>query len=430
MKKTIVVFTLIIALFVSIGSFPVSAENQSSSFYNPDAEQYYDTLTEAFADAYPGESVYLVNDYELTSSEEIPLGKSLVIPTSAALNDTTTGNNASGPVDDYDHGYYKKLTVPYGMTLTVNGTLLVAGNQQSTQPQSGCLKGQYGQVNLEGEIVVNGSLYARGKIITGGFGKITANSGSSVYQLFQILDWRGGTETRNCYNAGVFPFNRFELNNIQVETDYMMGASLYGQYYIYASGTGKFGNVYIIGNNGLLNFDSSSVSTDKITFTWDGYESITATVHGPVSTGAITVSFQFLFWDIPISSGSMELPFGYNMDVEVANGGTLTLTNKIKLLPDCTLTVDDGGIFNVTSNGKLYVYDRTNYYDSYNFQSVVLPYADACLNNYGTINNSGVIASSDSGLSNIPCTSYNDTITIYEYEQNVGTQPVTFYIGE
>lgn len=430
MKKNILLFALIVSLLFSAPVFSASATNQTESFYNPDSEEYFDSLEDAFDNTLPGGTVFLVKDYELTESDEIPQNKTLIIPTSASLNDIFTGNNASGSADTTDPGYYVKLTIPTETTLTVNGTLLVAGNQQSTQPKSGCLKGQYGQVNVEGEMVVNGTLYARGKIVSDGEGKITANSGSSVYQLFQILDWRGGTETRNCYNASVFPFNRFEINNIQVETDYMKGASLFGQYYIYAGGRGKEGNVYIIGNGGLLTFNSNAASTDKITFSSDSSGRITAEVHAPVSTGAITVSFHFLLWDFNISSTNRELPFGYNMDVVVADGGALTLTNKIKLLPDCTLTVENGGTFNVASTGKLFVYDRDQYLNSYNFQTQPLPSDDACLINNGTINNSGVIASSDSTLSNIPYNSYSNTTTVYEYEQNVGTHAVTFYIGE
>ena len=427
MKKRLFCAALALCLIVSLFTVIASANNDSNSVYNQTQNQYYDSLEGAFLAAGNGNRIYIsATQYTLTDSIEVPQGITLVVPTSSAMNDANFGNNAQGAV--VSGSAYSTLVVPSGITLTVNGTLLVAGNQQSTQPKTGCLTGDYGRIDLGGELIVNGTLHARGDI--SGSGKVIVNSGATVNQMFQIFDWRGGTETQSAYLDDVFPFNRFEISNIKAETDYFKGSKLAGRYYIFASNTAKAGNVNIIGNGGLLNFDSSATSTDKITFSFDSPDEITATVHGPVSTGAITVSFHFLFWDINLSSTNQELPFGYNMDVVVADGGVLTLTNKIKLLPDCTLTVENGGTFNVANTGKLFVYDRAHYLNSYNFQTQPLPSDDAYLVNYGTINNSGVIASSDSTLSNIPYTSYSNTTTVYEYEQNVGTHAVTFYIGE
>ena len=165
--------------------------------YEMDGTTYtdsYATLEEALENTYEGDTVKLVaQNYTMTSSATLPAGVTLIIPTAADANDTTTGNNVSGAVTSGTA--YATLTVPENVSLTVNGTLLVAGNQQGSVPQTGCLTGNYGKMVVDGDVVLNSGseLHARGEV--SGAGTITAKSGSKVYQLFQINDWRGGTAT-------------------------------------------------------------------------------------------------------------------------------------------------------------------------------------------------------------------------------------------
>ena len=66
-------------------------------------------------------------------------------------------------------------------------------------------------------IEVNGVLKSWGFIT--GKGAVNANSGSAIYEPFQLADWRGGSFTAgtmvdNAYK--VFPFSQYYVQNIEV----------------------------------------------------------------------------------------------------------------------------------------------------------------------------------------------------------------------
>ena len=430
MRRRIISIILAICVIASVSMVSALAVNPSNSVYNKTWGIYYNSLASALSEAFDGDEIYITADYTLESSVTVPSNVTLIIPSSSALNDTTAGNNASG--GQVLGNEYVTLTIPENTVLTVNGTLLVAGNQQSTQPQSGCLTGDFGKIDVSGSIDVYGSLYARGEI--SGTGTVTANSGSSIYQLLQIQDWRGGTAARSAYNNHIFPFNRYEYKNITAKTYYMNGCAMYGQYYIYASSTHNAGDVTIIGQDGILEFENTT-ATDYIVTEYSSGK-MTATIKGAVKSGDMSVTIQVFIFDYTIDSSSTVLPFGYNMDVVVADGASLRITNDIKLLPGCTITVEDGGELIVDSGANLYVYGAGGYSPTYNYGGWSgMPSTAATLTaeTGATITNNGVIASSDSTLANIPYSSYSGTTTVKECTQSGSTITVvyvTFYVAQ
>ena len=406
MTKRILSITLAMCLVLSLGTIGANA-NESGSVYNKTTGMSYDTLAEAISYASSGDTIYFTADYALESSVSIPNGVTVVVPSSSLLNDTETGNNASGGVTS--GSAYVTLTIPAGVNLTVNGTLLVAGNQQSTQPKTGCLTGNYGAISLGGNILVNSgaALYARGKI--DGTGGVVAYSGSSIYQLFQIHDWRGGTKTQRAYNAGVFPFNCYEISNIKARVVYMYGCNLFAQYYIYAGGLGNTGNIRVIGTNGLLQLSSNG---QYIITTYNASTNrLTATINGIATTNDVGITYSLFIFSYSFTSQNKELPFGYSMDVVIPSGSALYITNSIKLLPGCTFT--NNGTLSVT--GNLYVYG-TNYSSTYNFANWT---SSTPATVSGTVSGSGGVYSSVG--SGTPST------TIKEYIQSSGAVTVNFY---
>ena len=413
MKKLLSILLAVVLVF-SMGSIDVFASNPPNSILNQTTGVTYDTLSDALNAAVSGNVIYFTSDYVLEGSVTIPSGVTVVVPSSSAHNDTTTGHNAQGSV--VNGTAYVTVTVPSGISMIVNGTLLVAGNQQSTQPASGCRTGNYGAIALGGSIVVNGSLYARGRIY--GDGTVTALSGSSVYQMLQILDWRGGSAATSAYAYFIFPFNRYKFDNIEAEAQYYYGSKLYAQYYIYAGGTDIFGSANIIGSYGLLRIASSGQS---ISTTYNSGV-LTATVNGNVSTGSISVQITDT---LTVYSNLTVLPFGYNMNVCIPSGSKLTINNYVKLLPGCVISND--GTLKVSATGRLFVYGAGGYSTNFTFGGWPNMPSYASLTGSGTF--SGKIASSDSSLSNVPFSSYSSTATISEYIQSTdSTQSVTFYV--
>lgn len=393
----------------------------------------YATLEEALSDAESGDIVILTNDYTLAESVAIPSGVQLTIPTSASYNDIITGNNVSGGVTN--GSAYVTLTVPTGKTLTVNGTMLVAGNQQSTTKKASCLTGNYGKVVVDGSLVVNGKLYARGEV--SGSGEVTANNGSTVYQMLQISDWRGGNATMGAYSSNnVFPFNLYEIKNITAKTTYMNGSKLEGQYFIVASGTGVPGSEIVIGTNGQMEFDATPTAApaDNVVFEYDAAKNATVTVNGAMKTGHITVSMSVYGFTYTVSSADTVCPFGYNMDVVIADGGSLSISNQMKFLPGSDVTVQKGGTLTIEKGGEAYFYGENGYSTTYNWAKWgPATAATLTVEAGGTVNNSGIIASTDAAFGNVDgFTSTGNTVPVKEVTQadtKVTVVPVTFYVG-
>ena len=67
-----------------------------------------------------------------------------------------------------------------------------------------------------------GNLYAWGFI--SGSGSVLAESGATVYEFYQIADFRGGTASSNMGNK-VFPFSQYFVQNIEVPLTLNAGAN-------------------------------------------------------------------------------------------------------------------------------------------------------------------------------------------------------------
>lgn len=389
----------------------------------------YTTLAAAVAAATGSNVVGTVivdTNTTLSSDLVIPDGVTLVVPNSADDTGKTTASVSSGAV--VNGTAYSTLTIAGGKTLTVNGSMIVSGNQQSTTKQAGCLTGNYGKVDVAGALVVNGALYAHGQI--SGTGTVTVNSGAAVHQLFQLQDWRGGNATVSANSSGVFPFNLYEVKNITAQTTYYNGATLSAQYYIYAASSDNVGDVMILGEGGLLKFASEN-SGDHVVETFDSNGVATVTVNGAIQSGSIAITAM----GNTIDSADTISPFGYHMNIVVANGGSLEITKDLKILPGCNITVKNGGTLSMTSGVAMYLYGAGGYNSSYNYAG--WPTGESSSAAVLTVetggNVSGTFASTDTTFSNVDgYVSSGSTATVKEVTQSgssVTVVNVSFYTG-
>lgn len=336
--------------------------------YNKSTEKYYDTLEDALDKASGFETVYLIKNYDLKGIATVKEDVELYIPTNATYTDTDTGSNNvssnAGPGDPY-----VTLNIFPDATLTVNGTLVVAGNQQGSNPRTGYLTGDYGNVNLEGKIEVYGTLYARGEI--SGTGTVTAYSGSTVYERFQIADWRGGTASYNANSRNVFPFNLYDLGGISARLVVNKGATVRGQAFVYASSQGHSESVSYIGNsatdNSLVYFSGTGEEADNDTITF--YQN-TVTINGDVATNNLTfvvkAEIYGITFDVTVTTANKQCPFGYNTDVVAASGSNVTVNTHLKVLPGCNFTVEEGATVNIASGGSAFFYTADKYSNTWN----------------------------------------------------------------
>lgn len=412
---------------LAVGEDPVVAINDNGGEFSSLKEAVEETYNNDF-----GGTVTLIAEDTLSEELIIPNEITVIIPSSEAHNDTDRGNNVSG--NGTEATPYTLLTVSDTGSIVLEGTLLVAGNQQSTQPRSGFLTGSYASVELNGKITVasGGTLRARGNIT--GAGSITVEAGGSVYERFEIADWRGGTASLAANTAGVFPFSLYQLGGIDVETTYNNGSFLYGQSYIYASNTDVYVTVNYLGTNGLVKPVNGG---GTVTMTKSG-DVTTASVTGSFETGNLSFEIYILGFRYPISSQNKDCPFGYHFKLDLADGANVTVNGKLKILPGCTISLADNATMNISEGSAIYFYGEDTYKAEYFYHPYGTDWdfsAAAKLVNEGTgiVNNHGTVGSTDPNFTNVDgfvAAETTPTLTVLEYDQSASKAvSVPFYLG-
>ncbi len=322
----------------------------------------------AYAQSNGNSKITLVGDGILPAKDTayvIPTGITLLIPFDAAAtlytdtpdyyNSENNGALAFTP--------FRTLTMAEGARIVVNGALSVSAKQQaSTQKRIGNPYGSYGHILMESgsSITVNSgaNLYAWGYIT--GSGSVTVEPGATVYECFQISDWRGGTlsaEMVDAANEGlpVFPFSQYYVQNVEVPMTLKSGATEKVYLTITASIFNVGRHVAFVGNGALFQLGEGAYVIKSYDPTTDRMIYDTC--------GDITLNSIFIDISIPmilpdgISSEPFTLPINNNMTMNI-HSGTVTLTQDVGLQPGVKLTVDQGATLKIDSGSKLFVYDK------------------------------------------------------------------------
>ena len=327
----------------------------------------YDCLNEALAAAVSGDVIILVSSGTLAAGAyTIPAGITLLIPNDESGSVYTTAPASAATATT--PSAYRTLTLKKGASLTVNGTLSVAAKHYRS---SGRPVGKYGYMLLEegSDLKINGKLYAYGYI--GGKGTVKVMSGASVYEYFQIIDFRGGTATLAMYGNSreVFPLSQYYVQNVEAPMTLEAGATEYGYTTLYMSSTEYHSTVKFIGTSGaMFNLTSGSVTkaydgtTDRLRIRADG----TMTLE-PMSLSVSTMS---------INSRDYVLPINSSITIEL-EGGSATIKQDLALQPNAELIVGAGATCTLGSGVRLYVYDQDQW-GSYVYSGAqlrVVPYA-------------------------------------------------------
>ena len=307
----------------------------------------------------------------------VPSGMTLLIPFDDANTVYTTApeyvQTEETPVA------YRTLTLKSGASITVNGSISVSG-KHFTATTAFCNKptGPYGHIKTEAgsKITLNSgaNLYAWGYIT--GDGEVIANSGSKVYEYFQITDWRGGSALSKMEGnkQKVFPFSQYYVQNIEAPLTLKSGADEYTYLSLTAKIIGdktttKATTVHFVGHSGaMFNMSAGSEFTkryipsqDRISFKTKGnvaLQSISLTVSTGVGIGNQTVN-----------SADYVLPINNNVSLEIISG-TATISQDLSLQPGVNVTIDEGAEMKVSKGYKLYIYDKAEWSTKYVWTSV------------------------------------------------------------
>ena len=328
---------------------------------------YYDSLNDAAAVAVSGTVIILVGDGTLPAGDyTIPGGVTLLIPfddecsiytAEPASTDATTTPSA-----------YRTLTLADGANLTINGTLSVPAKHSRS---GGRPIGKYGHMALQegSSVKVNGKLYAYGYIT--GKGNVKIMSGASVYEYFQIIDFRGGTATLAMAgnNNEVFPLSQYYVQNVEAPMTLEAGATEYGYTTLYMSSSEYHSSVKFIGTSGAM----FNLSSGSVTKAYDGTtDRLCIKANGTMTLEPMSLKISFA----SINSSDYVLPINSSITIELQSG-TATIKQDLAFQPNAQLIVDAGATCVLGSGVRLYVYDKDQW-GSYVYSGAQLrtvPYA-------------------------------------------------------
>lgn len=375
---------------VTIGADFIQSNGQAI-FWVRDA-QMYDNLSSAITAAASSSSkqIIVVGDGTVAAGNyTIPNGVTLLVPYDAdyTLKTTDPGHAYSAPTAPK---VYKKLTLVTGVNITVEGggAISVSATSQGGQPYGGCVHGNYGQIDLQSGSTITmqsgSNLYCWGYIT--GAGEITAQSGSKVYEDFQIACWRGGSAASSMNNNSkkVFPLAQYYIQNIEAKLHLMAGASEYVWTSVSANNDAQRPSsaIQIIGSSSGLFQLSSGMLTKWYNATDDRqmYE-----LEGNMALGSISMTIY-----VTINSTNYVLPLTNNMDIKVKSG-TMTCDQKIAVLPGAKISVEAGANVSFGAGSEIYVYDKDEW-GVYNYYTNVIKgagylceanYSPTCSNIHG-----------------------------------------------
>ena len=343
----------------------VFAQNGAEAYFSIN-KILYNSLNDALSVAKSGDVIVLAGNGTLVNDHTIPKDITLLIPfdENGVLYTTTPGTSASATTPSV----YRTLNMANGAALTINGTMSVSAKHYR---DGGRPVGKYGNVILnEGSsIKVNGKLYAYGYI--SGKGTVKIMSGASVYEYFQIIDFRGGTATLSMYGNAreVFPLSQYYIQNVEAPMTLEAGATEYGYTTMYMNSTEYHSSVKFIGTSGaMFNLTSGSVTKQ-----YDGAtDRLVIKANGTMSLEPLSLSVS----SMSINSSDYVLPINSSITIEL-EGGTATINQDLALQPEARVIIQPGATCKLASGVRLYVYDYDQWgaYVYSNAQFRVVPYA-------------------------------------------------------
>ena len=312
--------------------------------------QRFANLTEAvaYAQANKQSKITLATDGSISGTYTIPTGITLLIPFDAAGTLYTDAPAAirTAPASKP----FRTLTMSEGTSITVNGAISLGGRYfAAAGSQQGRPVGDYGYIKMadNSSITVKngGNLYAWGFI--SGSGSVLAESGATVYEFYQIADFRGGSASSNMHNK-VFPFSQYFVQNIEVPLTLNAGANEKVFSGVYAMSTTYTTSINFIGNDGMFKVVSGSFTKDYDEKT----DRLILSVNGEAELNTLSLKLA----GMSVNSASYVLPITNNISINIQSG-KVTINQDTALLAGVEVSIAEGADLTVSDKKNVYVYD-------------------------------------------------------------------------
>ena len=312
--------------------------------------QRFDDLGDAvsYAQANGQSKITLAADGSISGTYTIPAGITLLIPFDAAGTLYTDApaairtTPASKP--------FRTLTMSEGTSITVDGAISLGGRYFAAGGgQQGRPVGDYGYIKMadNSSITVKngGNLYAWGFI--SGSGSILAESGATVYEFYQIADFRGGSASSGMGN-GVFPFSQYFVQNIEVPLTLNAGANEQVYSGVFAMSTTYTTAINFIGDTGMFKVESGSFTKDYDEKT----DRLVFTVNGEAALNTLSLTLA----GMDVDSASYVLPITNNITINIQSGN-VTINQDAALLAGVEVNIAEGAGLTVANGKSIYFYD-------------------------------------------------------------------------
>ena len=343
----------------------------------------FDSLSDAAAAAAASntdKTVVLLNDGTITGDHVIPAGVTLLIP----YNDAHTAHGAVPACTSSDGNQvkwvepyaYRTLTLAADATITVNGALEVGGRHAAAGGSADMYAAPtdalgYIYMTAGSHIEVNGDLYCWGYIY--GDGTVTANNGAGIYEVFQVLDFRGGTATLALAgDVQVFPMTQYYVQNVEVATTYHYGATAYVTTTMFVSSQCITAPpIKFIGAGAMFQPSEGCYIVKE-------YDAETDTLNLDAYGDCALSTMKVELAQNSVDTTNFVLPITNNININI-HEGTATLLQDIAMLPGSSLTVGQNAVLQVGNTDtpsavmgagyNLIVYDSENWTSGLNLNT-------------------------------------------------------------
>lgn len=312
--------------------------------------QRFDDLGDAvsYAQANSQSKITLATDGSISGTYTIPAGITLLIPFDEAGTLYTDAPAAirTTPASKA----FRTLTMSEGTSITVNGAISLGGRYFAAGGgQQGRPVGDYGYIKMadNSSITVKngGKLYAWGFI--SGSGSVLAESGATVYEFYQIADFRGGSASSGM-GHGVFPFSQYFVQNIEVPLTLNAGANEQVYSGVYAMSTTYTTAINFIGDTGMFKVESGSFTKDYDEKT----DRLVFTVNGEAALNTLSLTLA----GMDVNSASYVLPITNNITINIQSGN-VTINQDAALLAGVEVNIAEGAGLTVANGKNIYFYD-------------------------------------------------------------------------
>ena len=312
--------------------------------------QPFDDLKKAvvYAQTNHQSKITLAADGSIRGTYTIPAGITLLIPFDEAGTLYTDAPAAirtalaSKP--------FRTLTMSEGTSITVNGAISLGGRYYAAGGgEQGRPVGDYGYIKMadNSSITVKngGKLYAWGFI--SGSGSVLAESGATVYEFYQIADFRGGSASSGMGHK-VFPFSQYFVQNIEVPLTLNAGANEQVYSGVYAMKSTFTTAINFIGDNGMFKVESGSFTKDYDEKT----DRLVFTVNGEAALNTLSLKLA----SMSVNSASYVLPITNNITINIQSGN-VTINQDAALLAGVEVNIAEGAGLTVANGKNIYFYD-------------------------------------------------------------------------